>query len=196
MINDWFYDFWRVLISPHPNTFKEIAKHANDKFSGGVVWVVLAILASRIIVWINPSAPKHNPNDEAWSAVFLVILFPFMFIFFSYFLNFIYKKLFKRKKECHEEIYYISILIFVPFTLITVLIPLIPLLPTVLLGIIWSVNIYQLILFVIAIQAITNLKYWQALVTLITSLVFTLFAFICFAAWIPSLMNSTSNLMR
>lgn len=196
MLNDWFNDLWRVLIAPHPNTFKEIAKHAEDKFSSGVVWVLLAVLANRLLVWIDPNAPKYNPNDEAWAFVFLLILFPFLVIFFSYFLNFVYKKFFKRKRDCHQEIYYISVLIFVPFTIFTGLIRFLPFSSTVLLWPMWIVNVYQLILFVIAIQAITNLKYWQAFVTFATALLLASFAFICFAAWLPSLMNSTATLMR
>ncbi len=193
MFNEWFTDFWRVLISPTPNTFKEIAKHAKDKFSGGVVWVLLAILTDRIFLWISSATEESDSVAFAWTLVFNLIAVPLLFIFFSYFLNFIYKKMFNRKKDCHEEVYYLSILIFIPLFFATAVLRFFP---PVVMWVTWIILGYQLILLVIAVKTLTHLKAWQALVSVLVSLPLTLFAFICFAAWIPSLMDSTSNLMR
>lgn len=193
MLNDWFNDFGRVLIAPHPDTFKEIAKHANDKFSGGVVWVLLAILADRICLWLSSATEDSNSIAFAWTLVLNLIAAPLLFIFFSYFLNFIYKKMFNRKKDCHEAIYYLSILIFVPLSFVTAVLRFFP---SVVTWVSWIILGYQLLLLIIAVKAITHLKVWQAVVSVLVSLPLTFFAFICFALWLPSLMDSTANLMR
>lgn len=193
MFQEWVYDFQQVIFHPNLHTFAKVSKNASDKFSSGVVWLLIAVAIDRAIWLVDPQFDKSDPVRIAAGIVFLVIVVPIFFIFFSYLANYIYKKVFHRKKDCHEEIYYASILIFVPFTIITAIFR--PW-PPANIWIVWGLYIYQLILCVLAIQAITHLKLWQAIVTLTLSLPLALFAFICFATWLPSLMNSTATLMR
>lgn len=183
---DWLGTFWKILISPTPQTFMEEADKANNKISSAVGWIVFVAFYSYSFPLIRGYAFNFT------ILIYMLLLLPFIIILVPSATHFVLQRVFHRKQYLYDKVLYIFAAILVLFQIITI--PITVLLPSNIASAVnYALIAYQFLLFVIALKSIANIKYWQAAITVIVSAVVGALIVICGLPFITSLMGSVSR---
>jgi len=189
VVKDWLGTFWRILIYPTPDTFVDEAEKAKDKLGSAIGWVIFVIIYSYLMAVI--SGYVFNMT----TLVIASLILPLTVIMVPSATHFILQRFFHRKQYLYDKILYIYTAIFVLFQLIVN--PIIFFFPTDITSIInYLIIVYQIILLIIATKSIANIKYWQAVITIMVSLFTGMIIFICAIPFITSLMGGVAQTLR
>jgi hypothetical protein len=114
-----------------------------------------------------------------------VLLIPLVVILLTSAMHFICQRVFRQKKYFYDKMLYITVAILLPiqfiFAPVTLFLP-----EKFSLALIYVLLLYQIVLLALALKAIANLEYWQALVTVFISVVVGILAFLCSIPFIMS----------
>ena len=103
---------------------------------------------------------------KAWPIILSVLLFLLFILLFNYFINYINDRIFHNQSVFQERLYFsIFVIILISIILDNLLLIFLPNL--VFLG--YASTLYTVFLFIICIKSITNLSYWQTIITLFLS---------------------------
>ncbi len=182
ILKDWLTTFWKIIIKPTPETFLEEAKKAQGKLSTAIVWLVLSIIFICAYVYFT-----FDYLFPPASIIGTILIFPIVFLVLVFFTHLFYQRLFRRKKDRYSELLYLFVGIFVPFVVINLLVGLIPDIGLILADI---VLVYIFVLAIVAVKAVTKLKLWQSIVTVVLGLLFASIGFLCLPAFLLSMMNA------
>lgn len=191
-LTDWLGTFLNILIKPSANTFREEAKKAKGKTISAYSWLVLLFLVSAVI---NDYITHGGITDYLrWYAVIIAsLVLPLGFLFFIFVLHTLYKKLFNRKKELHSEFLYIITAILFIAVLINSLTIFLPAPFMTYAG--HLINAYIVFMMIFAIKALTNMKVWQSIVTIVLSILIGGLGFICVPVFILLVTSTTPDFL-
>jgi hypothetical protein len=181
-MKDWVTTFGVIVAKPFPATFIAEAEKAKGKFNSAVAWVALVAVILEVNYLI---ALGHFSLSRILKAVLFV---PIVFIFSVFCIHMFYQRFFGRKKDYHEELLYLIVGIFVPFTLAATFVAYIPRIGEFLS---WMAVGYAIILTVIAVKAITKLKVWQSAIVVFSGLVVAIIGYFVIPILIFGVMSST-----
>jgi hypothetical protein len=192
-LTDWLNTFWKILISPTPGTIRAEAEKGEGKFFSAVGWLVFLAVYAFIFYIIAAKQVLLT------GLVVIVLALPLSVVLFTSAIHFIHQRIFKRKQYLYEKLMYINVAILLPIQIIYTPIW------TILLETSWTnisevlsyaVLLYQIVLLVIAVKTITNLKYWQAVITVFISIIFASLVFLCTIPFILSMIGGVSSTIR
>jgi hypothetical protein len=181
-MKDWLTTFGMIVTKPFPATFIAEAEKAKGKFKSAIAWVALVsfVLELNYLIVIG---------HFSLSGILKAILFvPIVFIFSVFCIHMFYQRFFGRKKDYHEELMYLIVGIFVPFTLASVIVGYIPVIG---MPVSWVVLVYAVILTVIAVKTIAKLKIWQSAIVVFSGLVVAVIGYFVIPILIFGVMSST-----
>jgi hypothetical protein len=185
---DWITSFGKILGKPTPQTFRQEAEKAKGKTNSAFVLLFLFLPLSCVILhhfFRFPCSPDDLPAEFIMS-----IFFPLLFYFYVLFTNFLYKRLFKRKKDYVDELLYLYVIIFYLCYIFNVATSYIPVIGFYLS---WGTYLYFIILNILALRSLTKLKLWQSTITVIISLLIGLIGVILIPMFIFSLMRTVPS---
>ncbi len=189
VLKDWLGTFWRILISPSPKTFMEEAEKAGNKFTSALGWAVFIAIYSYLI----PAIAGYVFNLTIFALLLLIC--PLIVVLVPSATHFMLQHVFHRKQYLYDKVLYIYAAILVLFQLI--INPIIFFVPSNIASVLnYLLIVYQFALLVIAIKAIANIKYWQAIATILSSVVVGAVIFICTLPVVTSLLSGVSRNMR
>ena len=120
--------------------------------------------------------------------VLLALIFlPIVFLFYVYCVNFLYIRMFRRKKSYYDELLYLMTCILVISAVINSVISFLPLQCR---FICWIPIIYGLVLNVIAVKSIISLKIWESVLTVVIGAILAMGGLICIPLFMISMLNS------
>ena len=186
IFQDWLLTFYRIIVSPLPRTFINEAKKAKGKFPSAVLWLTLAVLIADAIIYF---ATGYFPVSRILMSL---IFLPIIFLVFVFSLDILYKKLFDRKKSYYDELLYLVVGVYTPFSVISSLTSLIPKVGQILS---WILFVYPLLLVILLLKSLTNLKFWQASVVVSLGTILTLGSLFCIPAFILSMMGALPRIL-
>ncbi len=189
ILKDWLSTFWRILISPSPKTFAEEAEKAENKFSSAVGWAAFIALYSYLFVSL---AARSAVSPSLLIIALLVV--PLVVVLVPSATHFMLQRVFHQKQYLYDKVLYIYAAILVLFQLIINPALLLPTNVSRVLN--YLLIAYQFILLVIATKAIAKIEYWQAVVTILISVVVGALVFVCAFPVIASLMGSVTGVLR
>lgn len=170
-LKDWFTTFWKILISPTPKTFIAESQKAKGKFPGAVAWLVF------LSVYIFIFSIFVLGQVMITGLIELLLVIPLTMILFTSTMNFMYRRVFRRKQRIYDELIYLNTAILVSIQILFVPLSTFFLIPTssITVNAIISdvVLFYQLILVMIAFMSIASLDFWQAAITVTASVFVT-----------------------
>ena len=188
-LKDWFGTFWRILVSPTPRTFTEEAEKAEDKFISAIGWTVFVAFYSYLLPLIK------GPTFNFTLLIYSLLIFPLVIVLVPSAAHFVLQRLFHQRQYLYDKILYLYAAILILFQLIIA--PITYFAPqNIALALNYFSMAYQFVLFVIATKSIANIKYWQAVVTIMCSIVAGAVIFICALPFITSIMGGVSRTMR
>jgi hypothetical protein len=185
-LRDWFTTFGLVVTKPLPQTYVKEAARAKGKFSSAVAWLVFYAIAMILSAAIA---------TRAFSVIVLliaVLLYPIVVLLFIFFTRLLCMRLFSRKKDYYDELLYLTVANLVPFIVLGFLSAPFPKLVG---PFFWIGLLYSLILTVIALKALTNLRYWQSAVTVLLAGVLASAGFFCVGFTIFGLMRAVPGVL-
>ncbi len=188
ILKDWLGTFWRILISPSLKTFTVEAEKAENKFTSALGWGVFIAIYSYVV----PAIAVHVFNFTILAGLLLAC--PLLIALVPSATHFMLQRVFHRKEYLYNKVVYIYTAVFVIFQLIVNLAFFLP--TSIASALNYLLIAYQIVLFVIAIKAIANIKYWQAVVTILVSVAVGLIILICTLPVVTSLLSSVSWNMR
>jgi hypothetical protein len=162
---DWLGTFGKVLTLPTPDTFLAEAKKANGKFASAVGWLVFYAVYIYVLASILIGKMLSIP-----ALLMVVLVIPVVVILATTAMNFIFQRAFHRKEYLYDKILYITVAVLFPvFFILTFLSLFIP-------GPIFAILafillFYQVALLTIGMKTIADIEYWQALVTVLLSII-------------------------
>lgn len=191
-LKDWLGTFWRILTSPTPKTFIEEAEKAENKFASTVGWAVFL----SFYAYLLPLLKGFTFDFTVLIAALLI--FPIILVLVPSATHFMLQRVFHKKQYFYDKVMYLFAAILVLFQFIAS--PISYFVPTGMAPVATVINAllitYQLILFVIAIQAISRVNYWQAIITVLASLAAGTLIFVCTLPMIISVMGGVNRTMR
>jgi hypothetical protein len=105
-----------------------------------------------------------------------------------------YRKIFHHKQTYYDEFLYIWVIIFVLYQILASLSDLIPVArESYYLS--WALYLYPITLLSMAVKAITKLKVWQAIMTVVLSIILTLSFLACMPAFILSMIGAVPRVL-
>ena len=116
-----------------------------------------------------------------------LIFLPIVFLFYVYCVNFLYIRMFRRKKSYYDELLYLMTCILVISAVINSVISFLPLQCR---FICWIPIIYGLVLNVIAVKSIISLKIWESVLTVVIGAILAMGGLICIPLFMISMLNS------
>lgn len=162
---DWLGTFWKVTISPTPQTFLKESNKADGKFPSALGWLV--VCAVYLIVIASIAEKKLIDGSTLLAALFMI---PLAVVLFATALNFIALRMSRQKAYIYDKLIYITVSIFLPG--FVVFVPFSGLMSLEVFAITSFILFsYQIVLLVIAVKAIVILQLWQALVAVALSIV-------------------------
>ncbi len=186
-VKGWLITFWRVLVLPTSNTFAAESKKAKRQFGGSVAWLALF----GIFVYAIGSITLKEPLSLSILVV-AILLIPITVIFFTTAMHFFYQRVFHKKQYLYDEFIYLCTAILISIQVVYMLLGFI--LPDdFLIYLNYIVYLYQLYLVVVAYKTLTNLNYWQSIVSVVLSLGVGILVFFCTMPFIASLMGGVSS---
>lgn len=188
---NWLESFWKVLVSPSSKTFIREAGKGNGKFGSSVAW--LAFLA--VYVFLSAVLLADASAYSLAVPIILIIVLPGSVVILTSAMHFVYQRFFHRKSYIYDALLYITTAILVPFEMIAI--PLSLALPVEIGNPVFDIFLlYQLALMIWAFAAISKLKIWQAVVTVLIGVIAGAFAFVCILPLVAGLMGGVSGVMR
>jgi hypothetical protein len=181
----WFLDSLKVVFKPTQVTFDEVCQNAKGRFVESLVWI---IITSSVINLLNHQISTGLIEIVLWG----LIIFPVGISLLVFWIHTVYQKVFRRKKNKHDELMYCVAMIFVATTWISFAISHIPEVSPFISRYMW---IIQLVLGLLAVRSITKLNVWQSLITLLISLLLAAVSIGILPFCISSLYGSTVDLM-
>jgi len=158
----WSSSIWRVLINPTPKTFLAISDDVDGIF-GESVFLFSVFTTISFIVVVSKGYFERSFFLDLIGAILLFLLF---ILLFNYFINYINDRIFHNQSVFQERLYFsIFVIILISIILDNLLLIFLPNL--VFLG--YASTLYTVFLFIICIKSITNLSYWQTIITLFLS---------------------------
>lgn len=162
---DWLGTFWKVLVLPTPQTFLAEAKKADGKFVSATGWLVFFAIYLCILGGVAVGEPL-----SILTFMTALLAIPISVILATSALNFIFQRVFHRKKYLYDKILYITVAVLLPiFIIATLLFLVIP--PGIFIFIAYILFFYQVVLLMIGMKAIVDIEYWQALVCVFLSII-------------------------
>jgi hypothetical protein len=162
---DWLGTFWKVLVSPTPQTFLQEAKKADGKFASALGWLVFYAVYMVVMASLAIHAMLSLPS--LLTAIFLI---PLAVILFTSVINFICRRVFRQKEYIYDKLLYITVAVLLPvfviFAPISILID-----ANVFKVLIFILLFYQAALLTIGVKTIARIAYWQAFVTVVISII-------------------------
>ena len=193
-LKDWITTFWRVLVSPTSKTFIAESQKAKGKFSSAIGWMIF------FAIYLFIFSTIAFKQVQVIGLIFVILAFPLALIILTYVMHFVYQRVFKRNKYLYDELLYINVAILLPiqFLFVPISIIIYPSLPTPTMGSIlnYGIFLYQIALLVRAFTSITNLKYWQSIVTILISISISILVFLCTIPFFYSLIGGVNNTLR
>ncbi len=162
ILTDWLDTIWNLLAHPGPDTFQQEAKKAPGKLVSALIWVVAAVT----VVALGTTLIYRLPLDLGTIAI-LWFFAPIAFLFFSFSLDVMYRKVYGAKQSLYDEFLYLITALLVPFMLLSFLLSLVPVAGPYLGWLIW---LYPIFLLVQIIRALTRLKPGQAVALTVLSI--------------------------
>ncbi len=189
IFKDWLGTFWRILVSPTPKTFLEEAEKAENKFTSAIGWAIFIAFYS----YLPPLLKGFTFNFT--TLIYMLLILPLLIVLAPSATHFVLQRVFHQKQYLYDKVLYIYTAILILFQLIitpiTFFTP-----PDVARILNYFFIIYQFALLVIAIKAIARIKYWQAIMTILTAVVAGAAIFICALPAITSIMGGVSRTVR
>ena len=168
-LKDWLGTFWKIIIAPTPRTFLAEAQKADAKFASAVAWLVfcavyLSILSNFVV------APA-----SVISFITAVIVLPLAVVLFTSAMHFAYQRIAHRRQYLFDKMLYLTVSILVPLQFILIHVAL--LLPAQIIAILaFVLLLYQAVLLAVALKAIAKIEYWQALLSVLVSIIVAIMA--------------------
>lgn len=168
-LKDWLGTFWKIIIAPTPKTFLAEAQKADGKFASAVAWLVfcavyLSVLSNFVI------APA-----SVLSLITAVIVLPMAVVLFTSAMHFAYQRIAHRRQYLFDKMLYLTVSILVPLQFILINVAL--LLPAQFVAILaFLLLLYQAVLLAVALKAIAKIEYWQALLSVLISMIVAILA--------------------
>jgi hypothetical protein len=162
---DWLGTFWKALTNPTPDTFLAEAKKADGKLGSAVGWLVFYAIYIYSLASIAFGRLAAIPT-----LLTVVLVVPLVVLVFTSAAHLICQRLFHRKKYVYDKLFYLTVAILFPiffiFAPLSFFLP-----PNVFVFVYFILLLYQAAQLTIAIKAIADIEYWQALVTVFLSIV-------------------------
>jgi hypothetical protein len=188
-LKEWLGTFWRILISPTPETFVKESEKAENKMASAIGWAVFISFYSYLLPLIK------GPTFKFTILLYMVLIFPIVIVLVPSATHFMLQRVFHRKQYLYDRLLYIFTAILVMFQLIVNPIgyfaP-----PAIATALNYILIAYQFVLFVIAVKAIAKIKYWQSIVTVLATIAAGALIFICTLPFITSMMGGVNRIMR
>lgn len=188
IILDWLNTMGKIMIKPTSKTILEEAKRSKGKSSSVYFLLVFAYGLLQLVVGyiFEPSI-----RSDLYSVIIIGLILPIVFFFYVFCLKLVAKHLFRRKTDYLEEMLYlltaIFLIIFV-FLLISMFIPYGNYIGMALLG-------YSIYLNVLTLKTLTNLKSWQALVTIFIAMLLGIPGILCIPVFILNITDAVPGLL-
>lgn len=182
VLHDWLFAFRTILTKPSSQSFEKTAKKASGKTSS----IIVAIVCFTVFIFVHAYFAENiifSPSTYLLS----LIGFPLLFFLTVFWMEVFRKKLFRRKKSYYDELLFIVTVVLILFGFISSLLSIIPGIGRILSI---MVNIYQVVLIVIALSSITNLKIWHSILTVTASMIVTVGSFSCILAFMISMIGT------
>lgn len=187
-LKDWLETFWRVIFRPSRKTFLEEANKAEGKFGQGMFIIFLLGVYLQALL-----QAELGGEFRGFSGLAFVMFYPLIFLLYVFWVNTLYKKLFRRKRNNYIQIFYLQVAIISPLTVLNTLVIFFPRLNVVL---DLSTVSYGIVLSVIALQALTDLKFWQATLAIVLSVILGALGFLCVPVLFFGIFDSVPILLR
>ncbi len=175
----WLETFGNILIRPTPHTFTTEAKKAGGKTATAIAWLVVTIVLFHL--WAYLVGSRFRSLTIAAS----ILLFPIIFLFYTFCVHFLYTRLLHRTKYHYDEFLYLMVGIFVPYTLLASLVTPIPRAGNYLSGLVMGLAV---ILTILAVKTVAHLKTWQSIAIVLLSTLLTIGGYLCIPTFILSTM--------
>lgn len=155
----WLTSFGKVLVTPGPQTFREIADRSAGKLRAAVAWLVIfccllylfSVLTTGVVLSAVP-------------LLLFMFLTPTVLLFWVLCILFIYRLMFHGDFNLYGGLVCAAVCILIPVNLVRAVLLLIPVAGPVLSFLAFA---YQGILAVVAVYAITRLKILQAIMVVV-----------------------------
>ena len=166
-LKDWLVTFWRVIFVPTPATFRAEAGKASGKFASAADWLVF------YAVYLYVATDLVLGPVTLVLLLMAVILVPLAVILFTSAMSFMVRRLAHRKEYVYDKMLYLTVAILVPLQFVFVQ-AVLALPGTIAFVVSYCLLLYQVTLLTIALKTITNIKYWQALTSVVLAMVATI----------------------
>jgi hypothetical protein len=179
-LKDWLGSFWKVMIYPTQVTFVHESGKAKGKTTSAIGWLLF------LTVFVNLYNYVVFKYAFPISVIILAfILLPLDAFFLAFWLDTISRKVFHCKISYYEEFLYLGVVIAVVDQVLFSTLNLIPAVRGSYLS--GASSLYPIVLLIVAVQSLTRLKVWQAIITVILSVILALIVFICITVLLLSM---------
>jgi len=156
----WLVSICLVFIKPIPKTFKKITQDVKGVLGASIAWVVL--MTSIFIITVGQLG--FYEGGYIAQLIIAIIIMPIWFLLFVYLLEYINKRVFHRKQSWYEELLFSTTIVFILTTVLD-LIPIVLNYENDMLNL--ALLIYPIALLIISVIAITKVKIWQSIVSVL-----------------------------
>jgi hypothetical protein len=164
-IKEWLVQFRNVLINPRPRTFQEIAGNSEGKSRAAIVWIVV-FCCLLYLFSVFTSGVVLSPIP----LLSFMLVVPIVILFWVLCLQWVFRLLFRGNHRVYEPLLCGIVCILVPVNLMRVVLLVIPFAGP---ALSWLIFVYQVFLLVVAVQAITQMKYLQVILSVVASSLIT-----------------------
>jgi hypothetical protein len=186
-LKEWLTSFGKVLINPRPQTFREIADHSAGNLRAAVLWMVVFCC----LLYLFSTLTTGVVLSPVPLLSFMLVI-PTAILFWVFCMHFVYRLLFRGRFNLYDGLVCAAVCILIPVNLVRALLLVIPFAGPLLS---WLVIAYQVILVVVAVQAITHLKYLQAILAVVVSTLITASAIYLLSIFLLRLASTTAMLL-
>jgi hypothetical protein len=184
-LKDWLGSFWEITVRPSQTTFINESRKTKGKFVSVIGWLIFVATFTHVYVYV-----VYKQFFAPAVIVLTFIVIPIVFLLFAFWLDTICRRAFHRQKSYYDEFLYLTVVIYVPYTIWSSLLSLVPSVGNYLW---WASLLYLVIMLTIAVKSLTKLKTWQAATTVILGLVLGILGLICLPAFILSLTRAVPS---
>lgn len=190
---DWLTTFWKILISPTPGTMRKEAEKATDKFPSAVAWLVF------FAVYLFTFYTLVVKQLFIAGLIMIVLALPLSVILATSAMHFIQQRIYKRKQYLYDKFLYLTVAIVLPVQILYTPLSAILLVTSQttignVLG--YAVLLYQAVLLVIAVKAVTKLAYSEATIIVVVSMIAAALVFLCTIPVMFSIMGGVNSTLR
>lgn len=171
-LKDWLGSFWNILIRPSQSTFFDEAQKAQGKTGSAVGWILFLTIFIHLYNYV-----AFNYVYPIYVIISSFILLPLDIFILTFCMDTICRKVFHRRRSYYDEFLYLWVVIFVISQVIIVVLSLIPAIRDNYLS--WVLFLYPIGLLTVAVKSLTELKIWQAAITVVLSVILASLFLIC-----------------